>query len=183
MRKPQDDLRYQKTEALIQKNFREMLAEMDYQQITIQELSLRAQINRKTFYLHYASMDDLLHRVQTDTLKRFLEPVKDAKFPRDLEKIVRNCYEFSESSDKLDEKILNSKGHFPITEMQLESGDIPCFAEGYDQYPTDKRVYLIIYINNCLTGIYRQWVKGGRKEPMEDMIQLTIRLISHGLLS
>ena len=46
-------------------------------------------------------MDDLLHRVQTDTLKRFLELVKDAKFPRDLEKIVRNCYEFSESSDKL----------------------------------------------------------------------------------
>lgn len=84
MRKPQDDLRYQKTEALIQKNFREMLAEMDYQQITIQELSLRAQINRKTFYLHYASMDDLLHRVQTDTLKRFLEPVKDAKFPLSL---------------------------------------------------------------------------------------------------
>lgn len=139
MRKPQDDLRYQKTEALIQKNFREMLEEMDYQQITIQELSLRAQINRKTFYLHYASMDDLLHRVQTDTLKRFLEPVKDAKFPRDLEKIVRNCYEFSESSDKLDEKILNSKGHFPIAETQLESGDISYFAEDYDRYPAEDR--------------------------------------------
>ena len=33
MRKPQDDLRYRKTEALIQKTFRELLAEMDYQQI------------------------------------------------------------------------------------------------------------------------------------------------------
>ncbi len=183
MRKPQDDLRYRKTEALIQKTFRELLAEMDYQQITIQELSLRAQINRKTFYLHYASMDDLLRRMQADTMKRFLEPVKDAKFPCDLEKIVRNCYEFSESSDKLDEKILNSKGHFPIAEAQPESGDISCFAEEYDQYPADKRLYLLIYINNCLTSIYRQWVKGERKEPMEDMIQLTIRLISHGLLS
>lgn len=183
MRKPQDDLRYRKTEALIQKTFRELLAEMDYQQITIQELSLRAQINRKTFYLHYASMDDLLHRMQANTIKRFLEPVKDARFPADLEKIVRNCYEFSESSDKLDEKILNSKGHFPVAEMQPELGDIPRFAEDYARYPADKQLYLIIYINNCLTGIYRQWVKGGRKEPMEDMIQLTIRLISHGLLS
>lgn len=181
MRKPQDDLRYQKTEALIQKTFREMLAEMDYQQITIQELSQRARINRKTFYLHYASMDNLLHKMQTDTMKRFLEPVKDAKFPADLEKIVRNCYAFSESADKLDEKILNSKGHCPIAETQAESEDILCFDEDYDQYPPDKRLYLIIYINNCLTGIYRQWVKGGRKEPMEDMIQLTIRLISHGL--
>lgn len=182
MRKPQDDLRYRKTEALIQKNFREMLAEMDYQQITIQELALRAQINRKTFYLHYASMDDLLHKLQADTIKRFLEPVKDARFPDDLEKIVHNCYEFSESSDKLDEKILNSKGHCPIAETQFESGDIPCFTEDYAQYPADKRPYLLLYINSCLSSIYRQWVKGGRKEPMEDMIQFSIRLISHGLL-
>lgn len=181
MRKPQNDLRYQKTEALIQKTFREMLAEMDYQQITIQELSLRAQINRKTFYLHYASMDDLLRRMQADTLKRFLEPIKDAKFPGDLEKIVRNCYEFSESSDKLDEKILNSKGHCPIADTQIESGDIPCFDGKYARYPLERRLYLMVYINDCLTGIYRQWVKGGRKEPMEDMIQLTIHLISHGL--
>lgn len=183
MRKPQDDLRYQKTEALIQKTFREMLAEMDYQQITIQELSQRARINRKTFYLHYASMDDLLHRLQADTMKRFLGPVKDARFPGDLEKIVRNCYEFSESADKLDEKILNSKGRCPIPETQIESEGIPYFAENYAQYPDDKLPYLIIYVNNCLTGIYRQWVKGGRKEPMEDMIQFTVRLISHGLLS
>lgn len=182
MRKPQDDLRYQKTETLIQKTFREMLAEMDYQQITIQELSLRAQINRKTFYLHYASMDDLLHRMQADTISRFLEPVKDAKFPKDLERIVRNCYAFSESSDKLDEKILNSKGHCPIAETLTESESVLCFEEGYARYSPDQRLYLVIYINNCLTGIYRQWVKGGRKEPMEDMIQLTIRLISHGLL-
>lgn len=178
---PQKDLRYQKTEALIQKHFREMLAEMDFQQITIQELSTRAQINRKTFYLHYTSIDDLLHKIQADMLKRFLEPVKDIKFPSDLEKVVRNCYEFSESSDALDEKILNSKGHYPIAEPLIEPDHLPCFDEGYDKYPPDKQRYLFVYVNSCLTGIYRQWVEGGRKEPMEDMIQLTIRLISCGL--
>ncbi len=40
MRKPQDDLRYQKTEALIQRTFRELLGEMDYPQITIQKLAV-----------------------------------------------------------------------------------------------------------------------------------------------
>lgn len=34
---------------------------------------------------------------------------------------------------------------------------------------------------SCLTGIYRRWGKGGRKEPMKDMIRLAVRLISHGL--
>lgn len=31
------------------------------------------------------------------------------------------------------------------------------------------------------SAIYRQWVENGRREPMEEMIRLSIRLISHGL--
>ena len=64
MRKPQDDLRYQKTERLIQQTFRELMGEMDYLQISIQKLADRAQINRKTFYLHYSSIDELLLKMQ-----------------------------------------------------------------------------------------------------------------------
>ena len=91
-RKPQDDLRYIKTERLIQQTFRDLLKEKDYFQISIQELASRAEINRNTFYLHYPSMDALLLRMQTDMINRFLEPIRDARLPHDLEKVVHNCY-------------------------------------------------------------------------------------------
>ena len=65
MRKPQDDLRYQKTERLIQQTFRELMGEMDYLQISIQKLADRAQINRKTFYLHYSSIKIKRRRTRT----------------------------------------------------------------------------------------------------------------------
>lgn len=46
------DLRFIKNENLIRKTFRNMMAETEYSKISIKELTERAEINRKTFYLH-----------------------------------------------------------------------------------------------------------------------------------
>lgn len=183
MRKPQDDLRYRKTEALIQNTFRELLGEMDYAQITVQKLAQRAQINRKTFYLHYPSIDELLRKMQAEIVEDFLAPVKDARLPGDLEKVVRNCYVSSEKFDALNEKILNSQGHFPIDKSQGEQPQFFAFDTDGTPFSPEQSGYLISFVSFSLTALYRQWVFTGRRESMEEMIQLTIRLISGGLNS
>lgn len=181
-RKPQDDLRYKKTERLIQQTFRTLLQEKDYSQISIQELARQAEINRKTFYLHYSSLDELLLHMQRGVINRFLAPVKGAKLPDDLEKVVRNCYELSEAADALDEKILNSKGRLPVENPYDGNHMVISFDTDRLRYGADESLFLAAYINGCMAELYRAWVWNGRKEPMEDMIQLTIRLILHGLL-
>lgn len=47
------DLRVLKTREAIKNAFREMVCEMDADEITVKELTERAMIHRKTFYLHY----------------------------------------------------------------------------------------------------------------------------------
>lgn len=47
------DLRVQRTKENIRRGFEEMICEMDYEEMSIKELTQRAKINRKTFYLHY----------------------------------------------------------------------------------------------------------------------------------
>ncbi len=181
MRKPQDDLRYQKTEGLIQKAFRELMGEMDYLQITIQKLADRAQINRKTFYLHYSSVDELLLKMQKRIVDEFLEPIKDAKLPGDLEKVVRNCYVASEKADAMNEKILCSKGRFPVEDRQPDGQKLELFEPGLCSNAAWELPYLTTFVNVVLGAVYRHWVEAGRKEPMEEMIKLTIRLLSCGL--
>lgn len=181
MRKPQDDLRYQKTEGLIQRAFRELMGEMDYGRITIQKLADRAQINRKTFYLHYSSVDELLLKMQKQIVEEFLEPIKDAKLPGDLEKVVRNCYEASEKADAMNEKILCSRGRFPVENQQPDGQEFDMFDPADCRYAPWERPYLTALVNMSLGAIYRRWVETGRKKPMEDMIQLTTRLLSKGL--
>ena len=181
-KKTQDDLRFRKTERLIQQTFRELLKEKDYCHISIQELASRAEINRNTFYLHYPSMDALLLKMQTDIIDHFLEPIKDARLPDDLEKVVRNCYKSSLSFDVLDEKILNSKGHFPIDTSDTNNYAVLKFDEKYLNYDANSHPILLAYINGCLTEIYKFWIKNGQKESMEDMIQITLKLLTKGLL-
>ncbi len=181
MRKHQDDLRYQKTERLIQQTFRELMGEMDYLQISIQKLADRAQINRKTFYLHYSSIDELLLKMQKDIIEEFLAPIQGAKLPGDLEKVVRNCYVASENADAMNEKILCSKGRFPVENSPPSPREMELFDGNYQEYTRQEQPYLLTFVNMSLGAIYRHWVETGRREPMEDMIRLTIRLISCGL--
>ena len=68
-----EDLRIQKTREAIHKTFEEMICEMDYEQISIKELTERARINRKTFYLHYNSLDDLLKELQNKMAENFID--------------------------------------------------------------------------------------------------------------
>ena len=46
--KQEADLRVRRTRTAIRSTFRQMLLDMDYEQITIQELTDRAGINRRT---------------------------------------------------------------------------------------------------------------------------------------
>lgn len=50
------DLRVQKTREAIKNTFKEMICEMPAEKITVKELTDRARIHRKTFYLHYTTI-------------------------------------------------------------------------------------------------------------------------------
>ncbi|MDO4846012.1 MAG: helix-turn-helix domain-containing protein, partial [Oscillospiraceae bacterium] len=55
-----EDLRVVKTIAAIKRAFDELICEKDFERITVKELCERAQINKKTFYHYYSSLDELL---------------------------------------------------------------------------------------------------------------------------
>ena len=109
---PKQDLRFIKNEREIRKIFREMMAETDYSHITIKELTARAQINRKTFYLHYPSLDHLLASLQFEIMDPTFRMISETTFPDDVEKIIQHSFRLMAALDPVDKKILSAKGHF-----------------------------------------------------------------------
>ncbi len=177
------DLRFIKNEKLIRDTFREMIAETDYSKISIKELTQRAQINRKTFYLHYASLDQLLYTLQLELMEPTLKDISETTFPDDAEKIIQHSFCFLSSLDCTDKKILSSKGDFP-------DGKNPSdlirdrFFQKYECLPKYNRFesdLILTYFSMCLGVVYRQWQVNGQRIPMEEMIPLATRLILHGL--
>lgn len=64
----QNDLRVQKSRRLIKDTFLKLMEEKGYKNITITDIAADAQINRKTFYFHYESIDTLYDEISNSCL-------------------------------------------------------------------------------------------------------------------
>ena len=182
-RSPKQDLRFIKNENLIQKTFREMIAETEYSKISIKELTERAQINRKTFYLHYPSLDHLLTSLQFKLMEPTLRMISETAFPDDVETIIQHSFQFMAALDPVDKKILSIKSKIPDAKSPSDLIRERFFAK-YDSFPEYNRFesnLIITYFSVCLGVVYRQWEVDGQRIPIEEMIPLATRLILHGL--
>jgi len=68
---PQEDRRIRRTRKLLNQAFVELIAEKEYDEITVQEITERAEIGHRTFYRHYTGKDDLLIDVMKAALSGF----------------------------------------------------------------------------------------------------------------
>lgn len=80
------DPRIRRTRGYIQGAFRELLNEKGFKSITVREITERAEVNRATFYAHYADKYDLLNI----TL--------EAIFQEELERRALNVCQYSEAN-------------------------------------------------------------------------------------
>ena len=89
------DLRVKRTRESIRTAFTDMLMVMSYEKITVEELSRRAGINKKTFYRHYPVLDDLLEETQREFAQPFVELTSGLRYPDDIETITREFLLYS----------------------------------------------------------------------------------------
>ena len=71
------DRRVIKTKQAILEAFNRMLLKMPYDKITISALAREADIDRKTFYLHYDSIENLLEDIMEDKIREVVESVDE----------------------------------------------------------------------------------------------------------
>lgn len=67
----QEDRRIRRTRKLLYEALVELISEKEYDEITIQEITERADIGHRTFYRHYAGKDELLIDVMKAALSGF----------------------------------------------------------------------------------------------------------------
>jgi AcrR family transcriptional regulator len=176
------DMRITRTREAIRRAFTDMICEMDYEQITIKELTERAGINRKTFYLHYDSLDDLLGEMQNEMSRRFMDRIKDLKPPYDMDKITRAFYLSMEESGKFGERLACSGNYHYINRRMVNAIMRDTWKE---ENARAKDPYLqnivMAYVSQSTLAIYRQWIADQKRIPLEDIIQTTITLVCNGL--
>ena len=180
-----EDLRVVKTLESIRRTFRDMICEMDYEDMTIKELTERAMINRKTFYLHYDSLDDLLQELQDEIAGSFTGQDISYNSPDDIRRIIRYFFEYAAGMPLLNERLLCA-GSYQHVGDQINKKIMEYRIErNKNAFSSNVLVnnLVLAYFSANSTILYRQWVADGKKLPLEDLIRTATALICSGLES
>ena len=180
-----EDLRVRRTIEAIKRSFEEMICEMDYEKIKVTELCRRAMINKKTFYVYYQTLDDLLSELQTELSAEYLERIKEFSLPDELDKVNREFFLYSEEKGLAYEKITcagSSSYQYIRSGMMKEVNDSGWgSSEKYNALSDFDKQALMNFVNNAVLGIYRQWVEDGKQQSVEEIIALTNCLVLGGV--
>mgnify|MGYP000690123891 FL=1 len=180
-----EDLRVIKTREAIHNAFKQMICDMDYDEITIKELTQRAQINRKTFYLHYGSLDDLLEELQQEIAENFISRKVSYASMNDIRGLIRLFFEHAANMPLLHERLMCSGSYRPIWEkinkrIMDYRRETNRGAFGMNQYEEN---LVFAYYGANSTILYRQWVEDGKKLSLEELIDIAEKLICGGMSS
>ncbi len=180
-----EDLRIRKTIQGIKSAFEELICEREYEKITVKELCDKAQINKKTFYHYYETLDALLTELQGELAEGYLNRIKDYALPEELDKVNREFFLYSAEQSLAYEKITCSGTYHAIRD-EMVSGVTEagwCGSKKYQQLSDYQKQLLMGFINNAVLTAYRLWVEGGKTIPLDEVIGETNRLVLGGVNS
>ncbi|KIR03693.1 Transcriptional regulator, TetR family [Lachnospiraceae bacterium TWA4] len=176
------DLRVIKTREAIHSAFREMVCEMDADQITIKELTDRARIHRKTFYLHYTSIEALYADLLTQVGNEIKELLSTLPVPINPAETVRTVYEYLASKDKFIEKLICNNTYREFCN-NLFTSVMKYNKDRYNPFsdlPEDEFNIITTYLSTTLLDIYRQWVADKKKMSLNRLIEIASTLTANG---
>lgn len=170
-----EDLRIQKTIEGINRAFKQLLCEKNYERISVTELCALAKISKKTFYAYYADLNDLLAEMQGQLSKAYAQRVSVYQLPQDAKQVIREFFLFSAEQGEAYDKITCSETFQYIRGQMIrnvqEETNIDSFTSTLPG----------VFMSTALLEIYKYWIINGRKQPIEDIIATATSLICNGL--
>lgn len=177
------DLRVRKTREAIKNTFKEMICEMPAEKITIKELTDRAMIHRKTFYLHYTSIEALYQDMMSEIADGYYEEMEKIKPPYSHKEVNRIFFTYYAKQDKYVERLICEPSYRPFCN-KLHAATLQHNLNRHNPYAhlsEEKQNMINTFLVVSSLELYRQWVSDGKKLPLDEVIELTGLLLNEGI--
>jgi len=198
--KPKVDRRVQRTLQSLRAALLELIKEKEYDEISIEEITERANVGRTTFYLHYKDKEDLLmeefstimyERAQVLSEIPFSvwvpiseEDVKKNKALQPLLLVFEHIYENSElyylllkssNSSKIVERIrkVSTDAIVKFVEAKMETDPIPLL----DEVPIE---FFAAFFSGALISVVSWWIREDMRHSPEDVTNMFRSLFFSG---
>lgn len=172
---PRVDRRFARTEKAIRAALHRLVESGGLESVSVSALAREADINRKTFYLHYDSVDHLVDRVSeeqayliADNLQKVISGSDDrSAVLRELsDGISANMKMLRGVTDRMSIQSQIQKLEKPLSEALLADdaygfGNDSAFAH-----------YLVIFLVAGLLAMYRRWLLTGSEVPFDELARV-----------
>lgn len=155
------DRRKRKTQCAVESALLELLREKTFESICISELAEKADINRKTFYNNYSSIEDVLHGIDRKISAYFQEKLPSHITIENEGEIFPILLEMAQNMEPYKEllyHITSNQGSILI--MQRFQLILQPFIErSFESYNISPvlTTYINHYIVNGLSGLFFEW--------------------------
>ncbi|MCC0658022.1 TetR/AcrR family transcriptional regulator C-terminal domain-containing protein [Clostridioides sp. ES-S-0123-01] len=189
MKKVSVDRRTIRTKKMIRSALAELIDEKGFNNISVTDLTQRADINRGTFYLHYVDKYDLLEKIENEIIQEIEEETKHLDSVNMMNMDASNeplpfmvkLFEYFRKNSVIIKSILGPKGD-PTFERKIKKFiEINLFEkQKLKNFNIDEAIiseeYFIQYILSADLGVIQYWLEKNMKESPDEMALILARM-------
>ncbi len=187
-----EDKRVVRTKKVLRQALIDLTEERGLDGFTVNDLCIKADINRGTFYNHFRDKDDLLNVLEDEILAdltRFQTHMAALSLPsvavyvaskRPLPLLVELFDYLREQGDFL-HAVLGAGGD---ASFGIRLRDVVCthlvqsiLHERYRENPTPFVNYYVAFFASAYLGVITRWIETGMQESSEEMARIAMRLL------
>ena len=167
------DLRIVKTRTNIKNSLIDLLAEKNVSKITVTELAEKAMINRKTFYRHYHTVQDVVDDINYDIINDVISHAK--KSDRDGNNLVNQLnfigLSIVENKEQINKILKNSPEVFGSgRSVELLKRFIEVSIRPVLNFKNETKLkYLVEFVVSGFISVYVRWFNDGGAESSEKL--------------
>ena len=180
------DRRVLRTKKNIRQAFLHLLSEKSLSQITVKELSDLADINRKTFYMYYSNIEDILAELEDELVLKLVHVFEKELFQKEM----FNSYSFFENLNHTIQedidlyRILNHSDLLPHLIQRAKNALIEVFFRKYNISADSDNERYILYAEYAASGIlsmYTKWFSRDFHMSLEELTRTAAEITLYGL--
>lgn len=186
--KRKEDRRVTRTKSAIREAFFAIACEVPYSKITVTAIAKQANIDRKTFYTHYSSIDEVLEdsaRIRFEAASKDIDLIQLLRDPKTCtETFLRSIDSFYLSSlSAVSNAVINIPYEKEVACWKVVMKEhllmqLPHAPEGAEE----SMDVLLDFFLGGIANAYTQWVATGKRMPIQEVTSLLCTCVSNGLI-
>lgn len=181
------DRRVLKTRKAIEDAFEKLIVDNDYDKITVSAIAAEANINRKTFYLHYSSVDDVLDSMAADFAEESLTRLTEQGFfdqePLQVKRVAQALGEIYREARLINPLFMRKLPINHLIDVSQAQWERVIVRERVRKGlpPLENTVYYVRFLVGGMLTTYESWYNSGDNTSFEEVAGIVAYSLLYGV--